>query len=123
MQKDLKQLNVKAMGRRIRVIREARNITREDLAKMIGLSAAFIAGVEYGNKRQSIKSLYLLSQALGVTTDYLIAGNVYSIDGEDEASRVCEDIIDILRTCNTEQLKGFRKISIIYADNVNEERE
>ena len=56
-----------------------------------------------------------------MTTDYLIAGNVYSIDGEDEASRVCEDIIDILRTCNTEQLKGFRKISIIYADNVNEE--
>ncbi len=121
MQKDLKQLNVKAMGRRIRVIREARNITREDLAKMIDLSAAFIAGVEYGNKRPSIKSLYLLSQALGVTTDYLVAGNMYSIDEDDEAFRICEDIIDIIRTCNTEQLKGFRKISIIYADNVNEE--
>ena len=68
MFEDFKELNRTAMGRRIRVIREDKGITREMLAEMIDVSAQFIADVEYGNKGVSIRKLFLLAQALEVTS-------------------------------------------------------
>lgn len=35
--KELKQLNINAMGRRIRVIRERKDLSREELAEKIGI--------------------------------------------------------------------------------------
>ena len=64
--KELKQLNINAMGRRIRVIRERKDLSREELAEKIGITPAFISDVEYGNKGMSIKNLYLLGS---VTTN------------------------------------------------------
>lgn len=115
---NLKELNQIAMGRRIRVIRESRGMTREVLAEIIDVSAQFIADVEYGNKGVSIRTLFLLKQALGVTSDYLLAGKLYAADEEPEAMQVCDDIIAILKTCDYKQLSDFREISRLYADNV-----
>lgn len=70
--KELKQLNINAMGRRIRVIRERKDLSREELAEKIGITPAFISDVEYGNKGMSIKNLYLLSQLLDVSVDELL---------------------------------------------------
>ena len=78
--KELKQLNINAMGRRIRVIRERKDLSREELAEKIGITPAFISDVEYGNKGMSIKNLYLLSQLLDVSVDYLLSGTLYSMD-------------------------------------------
>ena len=114
----LKELNQISMGRRIRVIRESRGITREALAEMIDVSAQFIADVEYGNKGVSIRTLFLLKQALGVTSDYILAGKLYAVDEDTEAMQICDDIVGILRACSLKQLKDFREISMIYADNV-----
>lgn len=115
---NLKELNQIAMGRRIRVIRESRGMTREVLAEIIDVSAQFIADVEYGNKGVSIRTLFLLKQALGVTSDYLLAGKLYAADEEPEAMQVCDDIIAILKTCDYKQFSDFREISRLYADNV-----
>ncbi len=118
MSDELKELNQIAVGRRIRTIREARGMSREALAEIVDISPQFIADIEYGNKGMSIRTLFFLKQALGVTSDYILAGNLYSVDEDTEAARACEDIIAILHTCDTLQLKDFREISRIYADNV-----
>ncbi len=118
MSDELKELNQIAVGRRIRTMREARGMSREALAEIVDISPQFIADIEYGNKGMSIRTLFFLKQALGVTSDYILAGNLYSVDEDTEAARACEDIIAILHTCNTSQLKDFREISRIYADNV-----
>lgn len=73
MSEELKELSITAMGRRIRVIRERKEITREELAEKMDISPAFISDVEYGNKGMSIKNLYLLSQLLGVSAEYLLS--------------------------------------------------
>ena len=114
MFENFKELNRTAMGRRIRVIREDKGITRE----MIDVSAQFIADVEYGNKGVSIRKLFLLAQALEVTSDYILAGKLYAVDEDSEAMQICDDIIALLRTCSLKQLKDFRDISRIYAENV-----
>ena len=76
MSEELKELSITAMGRRIRVIRERKEITREELAEKMDISPAFISDVEYGNKGMSIKNLYLLSQLLGVSAEYLLSGKL-----------------------------------------------
>lgn len=120
MKEELKELSIRAMGRRIRVIRERKDITREELAEKMGISAAFISDVEYGNKGMSIKNLYLLSQLLGVTAEYLLGGNLYSLDKDQESMDVREEIISVLKQCTPEQIQSFRNISEIFADDMKE---
>lgn len=113
MQQELNQLDVKSMGR-IRVIRESKKITREELAEKVDLSVTFITDIEYGNKCPSVKSLYLLCQALESTADYVLGGVKYDADEEEEAAELCREIIGILKKCDIDQIKGFRDISLIY---------
>ena len=106
MTDELKELNIKAMGRRIRVIRENKEITREELAEQMDISPAFISDVEYGNKGMSIRNLYLLSQLLGVTAEYLLSGNLYALDKDEEAMKAHDEIVSILKECTPEQIEA-----------------
>ena len=115
----LRTLDQKEMGRRVRNRREAMNMSREDLAEKLGVSTQFVADIEYGNKGVSIRKLYLLCQILDVTADYVLAGNVYSRDEDEEAVKVCEEIMGLLQRCDARQLKGIREIAKIYADGVS----
>lgn len=114
MSEELKELSITAMGRRIRVIRERKEITREELAEKMDISPAFISDVEYGNKGMSIKNLYLLSQLLGVSAEYLLSGKLYSLDNDEEH----EEIVSLLKECTPEQIESFRRISQIFADDM-----
>lgn len=116
-----REIDRREMGRRIKNRRETVKMSREKLAEHLEVSPQFIADIEYGSKGVSIKSLYLLSQALGVTTDYILAGSVYELDGDSEAARVQEQILDLLHRCDAKQLKGIRDIAEIYVDGVKEE--
>lgn len=122
IQEKLKTLNKKEMGRRVRSRREAKNMSRENLAEKLGVSPQFVADIEYGNKGVSINNLYLLCQILNVTADYLLAGNLYMADLDSEAARVCEEIMSLLRKCDAKQLDGIRSIAEIYADNIGEQK-
>lgn len=116
MSKELKELNKVAMGRRIRTVREARNLTREQLAEKIDVSPQFIADVEYGNKGVSIRTLFQLSQVLKVSAEYLLLGQLYDVDENEAAMKTCEEIKDTLSTMDIDALKGFREISRVYVD-------
>lgn len=119
MSEELKTLDLVAMGRRIRSVRDARKLTREQLAEMIDLSPQFITDVEYGNKGISISTLYQLSQALNVKADYLLFGKTYDIDNNSDAMRTCEELQGILKSFDFQTLKGFREISRLYVDTMN----
>ena len=116
MSKELKELNKVAIGRRIRTVREARNLTREQLAEKIDVSPQFIADVEYGNKGVSIRTLFQLSQVLKVSAEYLLSGQLYDVDENEAAMKTCEEIKDVLGTMDIDALKGFREISRVYVD-------
>ncbi len=118
-EQEFKTLDQKEMGRRVRNRREAKDMSREELAEKLSVSPQFIAYIEYGNKGVSIKRLYLLCQILDVTADYLLAGNVYDSDKDQEAIKVCEEIMGLLKRCNARQLHGIRDIAEIYADGVS----
>ena len=116
-----REIDHREMGRRIRERREKLQISRETLAECLNVSPQFIADVEYGNKGISIKNLYILSQALGVTSDYILAGRVYDLDENPDAKRIQEEILTLLYRCDKKQLKGIRDIAEIYVDGIKED--
>lgn len=118
----LREIDHKEMGRRIRDRRETLDISRESLAEQLEVSPQFVADIEYGNKGISIKRLYGLSQALGVTADYILAGSVYDLDNNAEAMRLEEEIIKLIHKCDVKKLKSIRGITEILVDGVNEEK-
>lgn len=116
MHKELKQLETKDMGMRLRKVREERKMTRETLAEKVDLSVNFIADVEYGNKSPSIRKFYSLIQALDTNADYILGGNMREIDIDEEAAEAYKEIMNILNQCNGKQLVSLKSISMIYAD-------
>lgn len=111
----LKELDIKEMGRRVRLRRELLGWSRDQLAEKIDVSGQFIADIEYGHKGMSIQTLYKLSQALNVSADYFLAGKVYEKDDE-EAMRFREEIRSTLDKCSTRQLKSVSQIVRIFED-------
>lgn len=110
--------NKKNIGRRVMSMRLANGLSREALAGEVGVSAQFIADIEYGNKGMSLTTFFVTCQALNVTPNYLLAGNKYSQDDQDERSRVCEEIMEIIRECDVKHLKSISGIVRIYVDGM-----
>lgn len=104
------------IGRRVMSMRIASGMSREVLAEKVGISAQFIADIEYGNKGMSLTTFYVMCQALNVTPDYLLAGNRYSQEYQDERSMVCEEIMEAISSCDVKHLKGISGIIRIYLD-------
>ena len=114
----LRQLDFHEMGKRIRERREFLNMNRETLSEKLGVSPQFIADIEYGNKGVSLRKLYLLCQALGVSADYILAGERFYDNDDEDLSRAREKVMSILCKCDAKQLDGIEKIATIYAEGV-----
>lgn len=116
-----KELNYVEMGQRIRGQREFSGMTREELAYQVDVSSKFIADVEYGEKGVSIRRLYLLTQALDISADYILAGEQKMSCGD--AARACieENILGSLERCSTDQLQCLEQIIKFYVKAVNSE--
>lgn len=71
------------LGKRVRDTRDEKGYSCSDIAEKTGLSDTFIYQVERGEKGISAENLGKLSEALGVSVDYLIFGNV-NRDSNDE---------------------------------------
>lgn len=60
------------MGYRIKEIREAKNMTQEELSEKSGISRVTISGLENGTERNTTsKTLVKIAAALGVTIDQI----------------------------------------------------
>lgn len=64
----------KAVGQRVRSVREAQKLSREKLAERADISAQFLADIEGGKKGMTVATLYRLCLALGASADYLVFG-------------------------------------------------
>lgn len=70
-----------AVGREIKDLRKASDITLSQLSKATGLSQGYLSQVERGISSPSIKALHAISRALGVNISWFFRK---SPDGEDE---------------------------------------
>lgn len=118
MREQIRKLDLREMGKRIRDRRQTLGISRENLAEMLEVSPQFIADIEYGNKGLSLKRFYLLCQVLDVSADYILAGERQAESEDEELKRAREKVMGLLCRCDARQLDGIEKIVSIYADGV-----
>ncbi|MBS4021404.1 MAG: helix-turn-helix domain-containing protein [Dethiobacter sp.] len=69
-----------SMGKKIRLVREAKGLTQKQLAITSGLSSGMIAQLESGKVQPSLKTIEKIAATLGVSTCYLILEQA-DIDG------------------------------------------
>ena len=63
------------MGQRIASARKAKRLTQEQVAELSGVSYQTISSAELNKKSLRAENIIKISQALGVSTDYLLTGN------------------------------------------------
>ena len=118
MSMELKELNKKEMGARIRARREMLDMTREELGRKLSVTGKFIADIEYGEKGLSLKNLYKLKQILGVSVDFLLEGDTEKISGEEKKRRLSENILVSLSLCSVQQLGCMEQIARLYVESI-----
>lgn len=59
-------------GEKLEELREGKNMTREQLADQVGLTARHIAALERGERRPTLNTMEKLLRALGAPTEWLI---------------------------------------------------
>lgn len=115
---ELKEINKKEMGERIRARREALHISREELGKMLSVTGKFISDIEYGDKGVSVKNLYKLKQILGITTDFILEGDPAGMGDDEKRRKLSENILGSLSVCSVEQLGCMEQIARLYVEGI-----
>jgi XRE family transcriptional regulator, regulator of sulfur utilization len=60
------------LGRAIRTLREASDLTQESLADRAGMSANYVGDTERGERNISVRALWLLADGLNVSASTLL---------------------------------------------------
>ena len=92
------------VGKRIMDRRKKLGLTQEALAEISDVTPQFISYAESGKRAMRPENLYKIAQALGVSTDYLLTGDIIDKDElllsekleslTPEQVRIIENIID-----------------------------
>lgn len=80
-------MNLAEIGGRIKAYRKSLGISQEKLAEMIFVSPHYIYEIERGTKSMSLETLINLSEALNLSTDYILFG-----DNNDNAVSLTEQL-------------------------------
>jgi transcriptional regulator with XRE-family HTH domain len=63
-----------SFGRRVRDLRQARELSQEAFAETCGLDRTYISGIERGKRNVSLRNLRVIAEALGVDLSKLLQG-------------------------------------------------
>ena len=71
---------LKEMGHRILKLRKQKGLTQEELSEMVSVTSQMVSYAELGKKAIRPENLCKLSKALGVSSDYLLTGEIIDKD-------------------------------------------
>ena len=71
-----------AIGSRLREARNMVKLTQEQLAEKVGIGTTYISDIERGAKFPSLSLFIQIVDALGVSSDYILRGEI-------EAGKIC----------------------------------
>lgn len=69
--------NTAETGHRIKLLRESKGYTQEQLAEKLNISRSYLSKLEIGERSSSIDLLIEISECFDITLDYLILGKKY----------------------------------------------
>lgn len=89
-----------AIGRRIRRVRTAKNMTQEKLAEYANISTVYISHIETGSAKPSLTVVVAIADALDVRVDSLL----YDVP-RGGASIAVDEIAAVLDSCDAAQVQ------------------
>lgn len=100
-------INYTSLGKKIRRERLKKNLTIEQLAEILGLSASYMGLIERGQRGISIETLCKLSNIFKVSTDYLLFSKDYNENNINTRllNLFQEEIIDLTGECSKKNLR------------------
>ena len=72
-------MDYQALGQKVRFVRKQKNMTQEQLAEAVGISASFLGHIERGTRVASLETLVALCKTLNVGPEYLLG---HELDGD-----------------------------------------
>ena len=102
------------LGEKIKLYREKKNMTQNEIAEILGVKATTVSKYEAGTLEPNIESIKKLSEIFGITIDELLKD-----EGDFDISKI--NILEILREQKNMKLKGnlYHNTQIIFAYNTN----
>ena len=96
---------LKGIGDRVRQARANKHMSQMDLAEAAGLSTSFISNVEMGRQSMNIRALISISNALGVSTDWLLRNETQA------ALQISsEELYRELQDCSPQEREALLKV-------------
>lgn len=99
---DLKEIDLKEIGARIRKQRKSLGYNREQLAEKLEVSGRFCSSIELGKAGMSFKTLLKVSSVLSVSTDYILTGRTLTNDAS--------PLNEMIKNCPPKKLKYAEEI-------------
>ena len=100
-------LDYEKIGFRIGQRRRELKLKQRQLAEMIGVSYKYISNLETGSRHINLEMIALLCDALEVTPDYFLLGNI--------RKETNKNISDKIQLCSKEDQEIISQIVEIYA--------
>lgn len=98
-------LNYKKLGDRVRLAREKKSLTQEQLAEEIGVSNNYISNIECNHSIPSLDTLVKICNVLGVTPDYVLLDSLYK-----STEYLRDDIAEMLKNCSSKTMHLISKV-------------
>lgn len=98
-------LDYAAVGRRIRALRKAKNLSQEQLAEQIWISTTHMSHIETGTTKLSLPVLVDLAIALEVGTDEIL-----DIGFGGQKKKSAQTVNEILADCTVRQVRVIEEI-------------
>lgn len=103
-------INLSRIGRRLKKAREAKHLTQEQFAELVGLSAGYIGMIERGIREPSLPTFLDIINALEVTADKILCDAVDYVS----SSRLAEYDSDIKDLPKAEREKFFKMLDVYF---------
>ena len=99
------EVNYKELGQRIRSVRQNMCLTQDNLSEMVGCNTSHISNIENNYTKLSLNVLVAIANALGVSVDYLLSGQL-----NDTSSALDREILKALDGCDDIKKEKILKI-------------
>ena len=101
------------IGARLKQARLAKNLTQQQLAEAVDISASFLSNVEMGRQAMNIKTLISLLDTLNISADWLLNN---STDSANHAAAI--EIEKELASCTPKERETILRLVLLMKESI-----
>ena len=98
-------VDYKKLGYRLKIAREKKKLTQEELAEKTGVTNNYISNIERNKSIPSLETVVKICNVLDITPDYLVLDSLYSSTGY-----LHDEISELLQQCSPKTIRLISKV-------------